>query len=212
MCAVFGTLLADQDGIYHPCDGNDRLLLGLKGTMSEFELLTMRNRLERGKLHKAERGELFHAVPVGYQKTPPGQVVIDPDEQAQSAIRLVFDKFDEIGTVYGVMRYLVGNNVALGIRLRRGPRCGELEWRRPALATLFKILHHPIYAGAYAFGRKGADPGREGHRPDRTSRPQDEWTVLIRDKMPVYISWERYEANQRRLLGNRTRADSESVP
>jgi DNA invertase Pin-like site-specific DNA recombinase len=101
MCAVFGTVLADEDGVYDPQDSNDRLLLGLKGTISEFELVTMRNRLERGRLHKARRGELFHHVPLGYVKLFPDRVDMDPDEQVRDVIRLVFDKYDEIGTALG---------------------------------------------------------------------------------------------------------------
>jgi DNA invertase Pin-like site-specific DNA recombinase len=116
LCALFGTLLADQDGIYDPNDSNDRLLLGLKGTMSEFEQFTMRNRLGRGKLHKAERGELFLSVPIGYLKTPSGDVVIEPDEQARSVVQLIFDAFDEVGTAYGVLHYLVRHRIALGVR------------------------------------------------------------------------------------------------
>jgi DNA invertase Pin-like site-specific DNA recombinase len=98
LCAVFGTLLADQDGIYDASDSNDRLVLGLKGTMSEVELTTMRNRLERGKLHKAERGELILTVPCGYWKLPHGEVVLDPDEQVRATVQLVFDKFAELGS------------------------------------------------------------------------------------------------------------------
>src|SRR4051812_4680007 len=99
MCAMFGTILADEDGVYDPKDTNDRLLLGLKGTISEFELVTMRNRLERGRLHKAQRGELFHNVPTGYVKLSTERVEMDPDEQARDIIRLIFDKYDELGTV-----------------------------------------------------------------------------------------------------------------
>ena len=210
LCAVFGALLADQDGIYDPCDSNDRLLLGLKGTMSEFELFTMRNRLERGKLYKAERGELFIAAPPGYLKLPTGQVVLDPDEQARAVIQLIFDAFDEVGTVYGVMRHLVRRKFSLGTRLQHGAQRGELAWRRPILATLFRILHHPIYAGAYAFGRQTTGshkrPGEK--RRMKIERPEDEWKVLLRDKMPAYITWERYLANQERLRQNRSRRDS----
>ena len=101
MCTIFGTLLADEDGLYEPRDPNDRLLLGLKGTMSEYELITMRNRLEGGKLHKADRGELIGTVPCGYVKLPSGEVVLDPDEQVRSTIELVFDKFDELGSMGG---------------------------------------------------------------------------------------------------------------
>ena len=200
-------VLADQDGIYDPCDSNDRLLLGLKGTMSEFELFTMRNRLERGKLYKAERGELFIAAPPGYLKLPTGQVVLDPDEQARAVIQLIFDAFDEVGTVYGVMRHLVRRKFILGTRLQHGAQRGELAWRRPILATLFRILHHPIYAGAYAFGRQTTGshkrPGEK--RRMKIERPEDEWKVLLRDKMPAYITWERYLANQERLRQNRSR-------
>src|SRR5271157_3430407 len=106
LCAVFGTLLADQDGIYDPNDSNDRLVLGLKGTMSEIELITMRNRLERGKQNKAARGDLILTVPGGYLKLPHGEVVLDPDEQVRATVQLVFDKFRELGSFGKVYRYL----------------------------------------------------------------------------------------------------------
>jgi DNA invertase Pin-like site-specific DNA recombinase len=104
MCALVGTVLADEGGVYDP---NDRLLLGLKGTISEFELVTMRNRLERGKLNKARRGELFYCVPAGYLKVTPEHVEFDPDEQVQHVVRLIFAKFDELGTAWAVFRYLI---------------------------------------------------------------------------------------------------------
>ena len=154
MCAIFGTILADEDGVYDPQDTNDRLLLGLKGTISEFELVTMRNRLERGRLHKAQRGELFHRVPTGYVKLSTERVEMDPDEQVREVIRLIFDKYDEIGTAWGVFHYLIRNNIRLGFRPFHGPNRGNLEWRRPVLLTVFQILRHPIYAGAYAYGRR----------------------------------------------------------
>src|SRR5947207_2511801 len=116
--------------------------------MSEAELFTMRNRLERGKLHKAQRGELFVNVPMGYARLPSGQLDLDPDEQVQTVVRLLFDKFDELGTVWGVFRYLVRHNLRLGFRASRGPRRGQLEWRRPALPTLYGIFRNPAYAGA----------------------------------------------------------------
>src|SRR5262249_54981204 len=154
MCAIFGTILADEDGVYDPKDTNDRLLLGLKGTISEFELVTMRNRLERGRLHKAQRGELFHNAPTGYVKTSKEQVEMDPDEQVRDVIRLIFDKYYELGTALGVFRYLVHNQIRLGIRPYYGPNKGNLEWRRPTLATLIQVIRNPIYAGAYAYGRR----------------------------------------------------------
>lgn len=148
LCALFGALLADQDGVYDPGDPNDRMLLGLKGTMSEVELHTPRNRLDRGRLNKAQRGEMFHGVPMGYVLLPNGAVAFDPDEQARSVVQLVFDKFDEIGTTYGLRHDLVRHGIALPVRLRTGPKKGELEWRRPSLPTPCQLLHHPSYAGA----------------------------------------------------------------
>jgi len=215
LCAMVGTLLADQDGVYNPSDSNDRLLLGLKGTMSEFELFTMRNRLQRGTLHKAERGELFIAAPFGYVKQPTGELVLDPDEQVQETIKLIFDAFDEIGSVYGLMGYLIRNNIRIGVRSRHGPRQGEVEWRRPCRSTLFRLLYHPVYAGAYAFGRKRSrtksKASGESSR-QRTGRPEDEWKILLRDRLPAYISWERYLANQERLRKNRSQSASPGIP
>src|SRR5262245_63925531 len=104
LCALFGTILADEDGVYDPHDSNDRLFLGLKGMISEFELVTMRNRLERGRLNKARRCELFHRVPTGYVKLSTEHVEMDPDEQVREVIRLIFDKYDEIGTAWGVFQ------------------------------------------------------------------------------------------------------------
>ena len=126
VCAVFGTLLADQDGIYDANDTNDRLVLGLKGTMSEVELTTMRNRLERGKLHKAERGELILTVPCGYLKLPHGEVILDPDEQVRATVQLIFDKFAELGSFGKVYRYLQQQQ-----DLRRLPR--------PARSTTWRV-------------------------------------------------------------------------
>jgi DNA invertase Pin-like site-specific DNA recombinase len=207
VAGVFGTLLADQDGVYDPNDSNDRLLLGLKAMMSEVEMLTMRNRLHRGKLHKAQRGELFHSAPIGYWKLPSGQVEMEPDEQARMALQLVFDKFDELGTQWAVFRYLVRHNILLGRRVHQGPRAGELEWVRPTLAILGAVLHHPIYAGAYVYGRRATDRKRtasgNGKRRLRWV-PRQDWPVLLRDRLPAYITWERYEANEQRLFKNRT--------
>ncbi len=134
MCAVFGTLIADADGVYDGNDPNDRLLLGLKGIMSEMELHIMRNRLERGRDNKAQRGELFFSVPVGYVILPTGEVDFDPDEQAQEVIRLIFDKFDELGTIYGVFHWLIRNDIKLPIRPRAGAKKGQLDWRRPSIS------------------------------------------------------------------------------
>lgn len=205
LCAIFGSLLADQDGVYDPGDPNDRMLLGLKGTMSEVELHTMRNRLDRGRMNKAQRGEMFHGVPMGYVILPNGEVAFDPDEQARSVMQIVFDKFDEIGTIYGLMHDLVRNGIALPVRLRSGPKKGELEWRRPSLPTLCQTLHHPIYAGAYAYGRRPSDPKAKysaQRNRGKKWKTMEEWKVLIKDRLPAYITWDRYLKNQERLRQN----------
>ena len=199
VCALFGTLLADQDGVYDASDPNDRLLLGLKGTMSEVELHTMRQRLERGRLHKAQRGAMFHGVPMGYVLLATGEVAKDPDAQARAVIELLFDQFDHLGSLYGLFHSLVRHHIWLPIRARTGPQKGQLQWRRPSLATLAQVLHHPIYAGAYAYGRRPVGPprvyaGRPAH--SRKWVPLDQWAVLIQDRLPAYITWEHYLRNQ----------------
>jgi DNA invertase Pin-like site-specific DNA recombinase len=215
ICAVFGTLLADQDGVYDANDTNDRLILGLKGTMSEIELVTMRNRLERGKLHKAQRGELILTVPCGYLKLPDGQVVLDPDEQARSAVQLVFEQFDALGSFSKVYRYLARHQVRMGIRVQHGLRRGELEWRPLTRALLCRMLHHPIYAGAYSYGRQRVDRKRtvaDAGKVRMRAVPMSEWRVLQRDRFPAYITWERYLANQQRLKENCSRPASAGAP
>jgi DNA invertase Pin-like site-specific DNA recombinase len=215
VCAVFGTLLADQDGIYDPNDANDRLVLGLKGTMSEVELTTMRHRLERGKLHKAERGELILTVPCGYLKLPGGEVIFDPDEQVRATVQLVFDKFAELGSFGKLYRYLRQHKICMGCRVHRGPRRGELVWRPCSRALLGRLLHHPMYAGAYAYGRRRVDPKRtaaSGGKVRLRYVPMTEWKVLQRDRLPAYITWERYLANQQRLLDNRSWPEAPGVP
>jgi DNA invertase Pin-like site-specific DNA recombinase len=215
LCAVFGTLLADQDGIYDANDSNDRLVLGLKGTMSEVELTTMRNRLERGKLHKAERGELISTVPCGYLKLPHGEVVLDPDEQARAVVQLIFAQFAELGSFGKVYRYLQRHKIRAGCRVQQGPRRGELVWRPVSRSLLGQILHHPIYAGAYAYGRRRVDPRRtaaSGGKVRMRQVPMAEWRVLKRDRFPAYIPWETYLANQQRLLENRSWPEAAGVP
>jgi DNA invertase Pin-like site-specific DNA recombinase len=161
LCALFGTLIADLDGIYDPAQYNDRLLLGLKGTMSEAELHSIKQRLQQGRVSKARRGDLGFRVPTGYVRQPSGEITIDPDEQVQGVVRLIFRKFEELGTLNAVLRYLVQHDITLGIRARESPGVGELEWHRPNRMTLQNLLKHPIYAGAYAYGRRQVDPRRK---------------------------------------------------
>src|SRR5437763_2482266 len=136
LCSLAGTLLADPDGVYDPGAYNDRLLLGLKGTMSEAELHLIRQRMLSGKLAKAKRGELGFGLPIGYVRRPSGEVVFDPDEQAQTVVRLIFDTFARLGTLNAVLRYLVIHGIQLPVRSHSGADKGELSWRRPSRETL----------------------------------------------------------------------------
>ena len=215
VCGVFGTVLGDQDGIYNPADYHDRLLLGLTGIMSEAELHVMRGRLQAGLMNKARRGELFIHAPIGYVRTPSGEIAVDPDEQAQAVVRLIFAKFTELGSVAGVWRYLVRHEIRLGVRPHYGLQRGQLEWRRPTQPSLRNMLHHPLYAGAYAYGRHPVDPRRViPGRPSTGRRDvsHDQCAVLLKDRHPAYISWEQFEANQRQLEQNRSRSESLGAP
>lgn len=205
VCALFRTLIADIDGLYNPNDYNDRLLLGLKGTMSEAELHILKNRLHEGKLSKARRGELHNRLPTGYVLAPDGRVQFDPDEQVQHVIHLIFRKFDELGTLHAVLRYLVTHQLHIGVRLQSRADA-RLEWRRPNRVTLQNLLHHPIYAGAYTYGRRQTDARRkQSNRPatGRVVMPMDAWHVCLRDRVPAYISWTQYQANLAQLSANR---------
>jgi DNA invertase Pin-like site-specific DNA recombinase len=209
LCALAGALLADLDGVYDPVQYNDRLLLGLKGTMSAAELHLIKQRMQAGRVSKARRGEMAIALPAGYARRPSGEAAFDPDEQVQAVVRLVFAKFAEIGTVQGVMRYLVEQGIEMGIRMRSGPLKGEIVWKRPARATITCMLHSPIYAGIYAYGRRRVDPMRQrpGH-PGSGLRghTEDEWLARIEGALPAYISVEQYRANLARLAANDPRA------
>lgn len=215
VCAVFGTLLADQDGVYDPNDPNDRLLLGLRGTISEVELHTMRNRLHRGKMHKAERGELFMCLPIGYTWSPSHEVILEPDQQARAVVQLIFETFAELGSGVAVFHYLLDNDIKIGVRPHDGPNPGVLAWRRPSTATLYGILRNPMYAGTYAYGRCPVDPKRrltKKHKQARKWVPREQWKVTIPDRVPAYITWEQYLRNLERLRQNQSRWDVPGVP
>lgn len=216
LCGVFHTLLADEDGVYDANDPTDRMVLGLKGIMSELELQTMHNRLQRGVMNKARRGELFYSVPVGYIILPNDQVALDPDAEVRSVVQLLFDKFDELGSIFRTYYWFIQQNVSLPKRLRSGPRKGELEWRRATMNRVRYILRHPIYAGAYAYGRHTyprTSPYPSTHRSSgRTEKPLEEWKVLIKDCLPAYITWDKFLKNRERIQQNRQRNGSLGVP
>jgi DNA invertase Pin-like site-specific DNA recombinase len=154
LCALSHTLIADVDGVYDPRGYNDRLLLGLKGTMSEAELHILRQRMDAGRWAKARRGELRIALPMGYVRRPSGEVIKDPDEQVQGVIETIFASFDRCRTINGVVRYLRVHGLQLPVRERCGPERGSLRWSRPSARTLRKLFANPIYAGAYVYGRR----------------------------------------------------------
>jgi len=215
-CAVFHTLLADLDGVYDPTQYNDRLVLGMKGTMSEAELHFIGQRLHETRRNKAGRGELFTMVPIGYVRLPSGdQIALDPDEQVQHVVRLIFDKFDELGSVGAVLRYLVRHDIKLGVRVQSGADTERLDWHPPVRNTLNKILRHPFYAGCYVYPLNREDPRRKKPGHPHSGRIRVErltWEVMIPDKVPAYITWERYLANQDRLAANRCLPSAPGAP
>jgi DNA invertase Pin-like site-specific DNA recombinase len=215
LCALFRTLLADADGLYDPTDYNDRLLLGLRGMMSEAELYLLKSRMFEGKRNKAQRGELLNHPPMGYVRGPDGDYQLEPDEQVQSVIGLIFDAFEQQGSLHGLLRYLVSHDIQLPIRPHYGPNRGRLEWRRPSRMTLQTMLHNPTYAGAYRWGYRKTDPRKQqpGHRgTGRTLNEAENCEVLIQDRFPAYISWARFEAIRKRLADNRAMAAAQGAP
>jgi Recombinase/Recombinase zinc beta ribbon domain len=199
-CALFGTLLGDFDGVYDAAVYNDRLLLGLKGTISEAELYLIKQRMHAAKLAKAQRGELGMLRPIGYVTRASGEIVKDPDEQARHIVELVFEQFQRRATIHGVLCYLLEHDLKLPVRIASGPDKGELHWSRPSRSTLQDVFTNPAYAGAYVYGRRAMDPraNRLGH-PATRRRDAHEWAVCLRDRLPAYISWEQYEQNLRQL-------------
>ncbi|TWT40631.1 recombinase family protein [Botrimarina hoheduenensis] len=216
LCGIFRTLLGDQDGLYDPTEFNDRLLLGLKGTMSEAELHVLKGRMYQGRINKAQRGELLVHPPIGYvlnaDKT---SFEFDPDSQDQEVIRLIFAEFNRQGTIYSLLKYLAQNDIRIPVRPRYGPNRNQLEWHRPNRNTLAGMLHHPTYAGAYRYGQHRTDPRKKiaGRRRTGAVRvPLEESLVLIKDRFPAYLSWEQFEKNQQQLENNQNRAKSMGAP
>ena len=199
ICALSNTLILDEDGVYDPAHFNDRLLLGLKGTMSEAELHVLRARLHGGLLNKARRGELRCRLPIGFVYDEGGRVLLDPDKEVQESVRLFFQTFERTGAVHATIKYFREQGLLFPTRLTAGGKKGELAWGPLSLNRAAHALHNPWYAGAYVFGR-----GRWRKHPDGRVRherlPQEEWHVLIRDAHPGYISWLEYERIEQRLL------------
>jgi DNA invertase Pin-like site-specific DNA recombinase len=198
ICALTDTLILDEDGVYNPANFNDRLLLGLKGTMSEAELHAIRARLRGGILNKARRGELRIALPVGLVYDANERVVLDPNQRVQQSLKHLFRAFHRTGSATATVKEFRAQQLEFPRRLRGGPRKGELVWGPLTHTRVLRALHSPRYAGAFTFGRH-----RSIRQVDGSSRvrhqPRDQWYTLLRDAHPGYVSWEEFESNQQRL-------------
>jgi DNA invertase Pin-like site-specific DNA recombinase len=206
LCAMTGTLLIDADGVYDPRQLNDRLLLGLKGSLAEFELGLLRQRAREALEQKIRRGEAVWSLVVGYMRNERHQIEKIPDRQVQDAIAGVFRKFREVGTARQTMLWYCTENVPLP-EARQGSNGHDIQWRLPNRMRILQLLKNPCYAGAFAWGRsKGTTTVCDGRAKQggRRKKPMDQWTVLILDHHPGYITWEEFLENQRMLEDNRT--------
>jgi DNA invertase Pin-like site-specific DNA recombinase len=205
-CGLVGTILVDEDGIYDPRHPNDRLLLGMKGTMSELELSLFRQRSQEALRQMARRGALVLGVAAGYVKVGRDRIEKNPDKRVQQAIQLVFTKFAELQSARQVHIWLRDEGIELPAKSRRGEAHGVV-WRLPAYNIVHNILTNPIYAGAYAFGRTTSRisvvDGRK-HVRRGVHRPMDEWDVLIKDHHAAYITWDEFERNLKAIANNAT--------
>ena len=203
-CGLVGCLLADESSVYDPRLPNDRLLLGMKGTMSEMELSTLRHRSEEALRRKAGRGELFMTVAVGYVRVDRDRIGMDPDQRVREAVALVFRKFAELDSIRQVHLWLRHEGIELPA-LVPGGSAQRIEWKLPVYNSIHHMLTNPVYAGAYAFGRTGTRTYLEnGHKRvvHGIRRRRDEWEVLIRDHHDGYITWAEYERNQKVIADN----------
>lgn len=212
ICRLRGCLIADRDGVYDPASPNGRLLLGLKGTISELELHTIRSRLTAGLLAKAERGELALTLPVGLSRDPSGVVVKDPNIEVQERLDLLFESFLRLRAAAKVMRMLNSR----GLDLPRRDRHGDLRWTHATASAVTAILKNPAYAGAFVFGRSKTGERRTpaGHSVKKP-RPMEEWRIVVKDRYPAYIDWPTYQKIRAILTDNRAeymRIKSRGVP
>ena len=213
-CGLVGTVIVDEDGIYDPRHPNDRLLLGMKGTMSELELSLFRQRSQEALKQKARRGELFLGVAAGYVRIGRDRIEKDPDQRVQDALRLVFAKFAELRSVRQVHVWLRDDGIALPVACHSAAEGRGIVWRLPLYNTVHNILTNPIYAGAYVFGRTmskvSVEDGRKRVKRG-LRRPQSEWDVLLKDQHEGYITWSEFERNQQVIADNATGKGSATV-
>jgi DNA invertase Pin-like site-specific DNA recombinase len=215
ICVVTKTLLADESAVYDPRDPNDRLLLGVKGTLSEAELMTIRCRLHDGRWSKARRGELAQSLPVGLVRTEAGTVVKHPDRQVQSRLRYIFDLFAELRVARRVVVRLRREKLKIPAQGWGGPGHGEVRWKVPTFGAVMRLLHNPAYAGAYVYGQKEYDSFDRSPTTGKAktkARPLADWPVCVRDVYPAYISWDQFVRNQEMLRDNWFRHGSRGAP
>lgn len=204
LCGFVGAIVIDPEGVYDPRSPNDRLLLGLKGTMNEFELHLFRQRSLEALRQKARRGDFQCNLPAGYCWAPSGKIEIDPDRRVQQAIHSVFDRFAVLGSARQILMEFRNQGIQLPVH-HPDPSGSKIQWRLPVYNAVLRILTNPVYAGAYAFGKtesrtavvEGRAKKTDGHR-----KRVEEWSVLIKDHHPGYISWEQFERNQGILAEN----------
>jgi DNA invertase Pin-like site-specific DNA recombinase len=201
LCALSGALISDEDGVYDPAHFNDRLLLGLKGTMSEAEVHVLKARLLGGLLNKARRGELALPLPVGFVYDAAEAVGLDPDRQIQNAVRLIFETFRKVGSANAVVRRFQRECLQFP-RRARGRSGTEVTWGPLEHFRVLQILHNPRYAGAFVFGRTRSARTADLKSTTQVQVAREDWMVLIRDAHAAYISWEEFERNQATLKQN----------
>jgi DNA invertase Pin-like site-specific DNA recombinase len=201
ICALTDTLILDEDGIYDPAHFNDRLLLGLKGTMSEAELHVLRARLQGGILNKAQRGELFVRPPMGFVYTAEGKLILDPDQQIQQTLRMVFETFHRTGSALATVKAFREQGLLFPRRILRGPKKGDVLWGPLEHGHVLRILHNPRYAGVFIFGRTRARKTIEGGSIIE-QLPREQWHTFLPGAHPGYIGWEEHENNLKRSCWN----------
>jgi DNA invertase Pin-like site-specific DNA recombinase len=201
LCSLAGALILDEDGIYDPANFNDRLLLGLKGTMSEAELHFLKARMRGGVINKARRGELEIPPPIGLVYRDDGVLILDPDAEVQAAMRLVFETFDRTGSAMQTAKLFREQGILFPSRMRKGLNKGELHWARPAHSRIIQVLHNPRYTGTFVYGRARTRLLTNG-KHCTTKLPRPEWQFVIPDVHAGYITWVQFEANQKRLSEN----------
>lgn len=215
ICGVSGTLIADEGAVYNPREPNDRLLLGVKGTLSEAELFTLRTRLYEGRWNKARKGQLHFPLPVGYVRTAESSWALDPDAQVCERLDFLFDSFRRHGMVRKVVRELNEQGLELPTRATFKEGYGSLVWKAPTLSAVVRILHNPAYTGAYVYGRWEYSSERRSLKTGKASahpRSVAQWPVNIAEHHPAYLGWQEFVNNQERLRQNWNRDGNRGAP